>query len=88
MKQVLTDLKNTCEDVDKMIFFNLCDGTEEGEGGNGYPGLSVIKLLQDLGLNYTGSDEAFYECSCSKVLLKKAMLAKNVATSPYVEIRS
>ena len=76
-----------CSDVKRMIFFNLCDGTEEGEGGNGYPGVSVIKVLQELGLNYTGSDEAFYECSCSKVLMKQVMEANGVSTSPYVEIR-
>jgi len=28
-----------------MIIFNLCDGTDEGDGGDGYPGVSLIILL-------------------------------------------
>ena len=86
MEQVLKDIKSNCDDLNETIFLNLCDGTEDGEGGDGYPGLSLVKLLKDLGLNYTGSDASFYECSTSKVLLKKAMLAQNVSTSAYVEI--
>lgn len=87
MEEVLKDIKSNCDSISETIFLNLCDGTDDGEGGDGYPGLSLVKLLKDLGLNYTGSDTAFYECSTSKVLLKKAMLAQNVSTSAYVEIR-
>jgi hypothetical protein len=32
-----------------MIIFNLCDGTDEGDGGDGYPGVSLIILLKKLG---------------------------------------
>lgn len=69
-----------------MIFFNLCEGTDDGEGGDGYPGISLVRLLQEMGLNYTGSNEYFYNCSTSKVLIKEALLANWVATTAYVEI--
>lgn len=33
-----------------MVFLNLCDGTDEGEGGDGYPGVSLVCLLKRLEL--------------------------------------
>ena len=35
------------------LVFNICDGDEV----NGTPGVSVVKLLEEKGLVYTGSDE-------------------------------
>src|SRR5436190_14362930 len=37
------------------VVFNLCDGDEV----NGTPGISVVKLLEEKGLLYTGSNEFF-----------------------------
>jgi D-alanine-D-alanine ligase len=50
------------------VVFNLCDGDEI----NGTPGISVVKLLEEKGLIYTGSDENFYRITTSKIPMKKA----------------
>jgi D-alanine-D-alanine ligase len=50
------------------VVFNLCDGDEI----NGTPGISVVKLLEEKGLIYTGSDEYFYRITTSKIPMKKA----------------
>ena len=68
------------------VFLNLCDGTDDGEGGDGLPGLSCVNLLQKLGVRFTGSHARFYQCSCSKTDMKKEMLERGVSTSFYIEI--
>ncbi|MEP6647567.1 MAG: hypothetical protein ABJC12_10810 [Saprospiraceae bacterium] len=50
------------------VIFNLCDGDEI----NGTPGISVIRLLEEKGLIYTGADENFYEITTSKIPMKEA----------------
>ncbi len=50
------------------VVFNLCDGDEI----NGTPGISVIKLLEEKGLIYTGADEYFYNITTSKIPMKRA----------------
>lgn len=50
------------------VVFNICDGDEI----NGTPGVSVVKLLHQSGLVYTGSDEHFYNITTSKIPMKKA----------------
>jgi D-alanine-D-alanine ligase len=50
------------------LFLNLCDGDEL----NKTPGISVIKYLNELELNYTGSDEYFYDITTSKQKMKHA----------------
>nr|KAJ3418298.1 hypothetical protein HK105_000083 [Polyrhizophydium stewartii] len=62
---------------------NLCDGTEL----DGYPGVSVVNSLQKCRIPYSGSDAEFYEGTTSKPVLKRKLIANNVATSPFVEIR-
>jgi D-alanine-D-alanine ligase len=61
------------------IMFNLCDGDEI----NGSPGLSVIHLLNELGLDYTGSDVHFFDITTSKIVMKRAFERANVPTSPW-----
>ena len=50
------------------LVLNLCDGDEV----NGTPGISIVKLLEEKGLIYTGADEFFYNITTSKVPMKKA----------------
>ena len=50
------------------LVLNLCDGDEV----NGAPGISVIKLLEEKGLIYTGADEYFYHITTSKITMKRA----------------
>lgn len=64
------------------IVFNLCDGDEV----NGTPGISVVKLLQEKGLVYTGADDYFYNITTSKILMKTAFDAANVATPKWKAI--
>lgn len=61
------------------IIFNFCDGDDV----NGYPGLSVLKALEDAGIPFTGAGSDFYEISTSKVVMKDAMLAAGVSTAPF-----
>ncbi len=66
------------------IVFNLCDGDEV----NGTPGISVIKYLEERQLLYTGSDEYFYDITTSKLPMKKAFDAANVATPAWTAINT
>ncbi len=45
------------------VVLNLCDGDEV----NGTPGISVVKLLTDKELVYTGADEYFYNITTSMI---------------------
>ncbi|KAI8925805.1 hypothetical protein BC831DRAFT_498171 [Entophlyctis helioformis] len=67
----------------KMVVVNLCDGTET----DGYPGVSVVDGLHAACIPYTGADRDFYVGTTSKPVLKQKLIAANVATSPFVEIR-
>jgi D-alanine-D-alanine ligase len=64
------------------IVFNICDGDEV----NGTPGISVVKLLHQSGLVYTGSDEFFYDITTSKVPMKDAFDLACVPTAPWEQI--
>jgi len=76
-------IENIYNDKDYFpIVLNLCDGDEI----NGTPGLSVLKLLQQKGMVYTGADEYFYHITTSKVPMKKAFDAADVATPVWLAI--
>ncbi|HEX5112546.1 MAG TPA: hypothetical protein VFV79_06855 [Saprospiraceae bacterium] len=64
------------------VIFNLCDGDEI----NGTPGVSVIQLLEEKGLIYTGSDEDFYKITTSKIPMKKAFDQLGVPTAAWKAI--
>lgn len=64
------------------IVFNLCDGDEI----NGTPGISVVKLLQQSGLVYTGADDFFYDITTSKIPMKIAFDKAAVPTAPWEAI--
>jgi D-alanine-D-alanine ligase len=66
------------------LVFNLCDGDEI----NGAPGISVVKLLEEKGLVYTGSDEYFYRVTTSKIPMKTAFDAAGVANAAWTTILS
>jgi len=61
------------------VVFNICDGDEI----NGAPGVSVVKLLQEKGLIYTGSDEYFYNITTSKIPMKRAFDEATVPTAAW-----
>ncbi|HET9055606.1 MAG TPA: hypothetical protein VFN30_02045 [Chitinophagaceae bacterium] len=64
------------------LVFNLCDGDEV----NGAPGISIIKLLEEKDILYTGSDEYFYEITTSKILMKQAFDKASVPTPAWQAI--
>jgi D-alanine-D-alanine ligase len=66
------------------VVLNLCDGDEV----NGTPGVSVVRLLEESGLVYTGSDEYFYRITTSKLPMKEAFDNAGVPTAPWVTITS
>jgi len=66
------------------VVFNLCDGDEV----NGTPGISVVKLLEEKGLLYTGSDEYFYHITTSKIPMKEAFDQAKVPSAPWIAIHN
>jgi D-alanine-D-alanine ligase len=64
------------------VVFNLCDGDEI----NGTPGISVIRLLEEKGLIYTGSDEYFYHITTSKIPMKRAFDRAKVLSARWKAI--
>ena len=66
------------------VVLNLCDGDEI----NGTPGISVVKLLEEKELVYTGSDEYFYRITTSKIPMKKAFDSALVPNAPWEAIVS
>ncbi|CAN5893292.1 hypothetical protein BH11BAC4_BH11BAC4_05100 [soil metagenome] len=48
------------------VVLNLCDGDEV----NGTPGVSVVKLLEEKDIIYTGADEYYYNITTSKIPMK------------------
>jgi D-alanine-D-alanine ligase len=61
------------------IVFNFCDGDDV----NGYPGVSLLRALEESGIPFTGADSGFYETSTSKVKIKEALIAAGVPTAPF-----
>lgn len=66
------------------VVLNLCDGDEV----NGTPGISVVKLLAEKDLVYTGADEYFYHITTSKIPMKNCFDAARVSTADWMEITS
>ena len=66
------------------IIFNICDGDEI----NGAPGISVVELLQEMGLIYSGADSFFYNITTSKISMKKAFDKAGIPTPEWEAIDS
>ena len=64
------------------VVFNLCDGDEI----NGTPGISVVGLLEEKGLIYTGADEYFYNITTSKIPMKQAFAKARVPSAKWKAI--
>jgi D-alanine-D-alanine ligase len=65
------------------VVLNICDGDEV----NGTPGISVVKLLEEKELVYTGSDEYFYNITTSKIPMKEAFDAHGVPNAKWEAIK-
>ncbi len=65
------------------VVLNLCDGDEV----NGTPGVSVLKLLEEKDIIYTGADEYFYNITTSKIPMKTAFDNAGVANAAWESIQ-
>jgi D-alanine-D-alanine ligase len=82
-KKVIDRIAKKNEKDDKIhLVFNLCDGDEV----NGTPGISVVRLLEEKGLLYTGADEYFYDITTSKIPMKRAFDNADVPTAAWEAI--
>jgi D-alanine-D-alanine ligase len=61
------------------VVLNYCDGTEI----DGYPGVSVVKILESKGIIFTGANAQFFNLCDSKILMKRAFVEHDVATASY-----
>jgi D-alanine-D-alanine ligase len=66
------------------VILNLCDGDEI----NGTPGISVVNLLHEKRMLYTGADAFFYHVTTSKITMKQAFEEAGIATAPWAAIHS
>jgi D-alanine-D-alanine ligase len=66
------------------IVLNICDGDEV----NGTPGISVVKLLEERKLVYTGAEEFFYHITTSKIGMKRRFDKAKVLTPAWEAIKS
>jgi D-alanine-D-alanine ligase len=66
------------------VVFNICDGDEI----NGTPGISVVRLLEERGLIYTGADEYFYNITTSKIPMKRAFDKARVPSAKWKAIHN
>lgn len=83
-KIIETICKKNEKDNKIHLIFNLCDGDEI----NGTPGISVVRLLEEKGLIYTGSDEYFYDITTSKIPMKQAFDEAGIPTANWKAITS
>ena len=64
------------------LVLNLCDGAET----DGRPGISVIELLQDEDIPFTGADAYFYAVTTSKITMKEHFVQAGVPTPKFAVI--
>src|SRR6185369_2613914 len=81
---IKTITKENERDTRTHVVFNICDGDEV----NGAPGISVVRMLEEKGLLYTGSDEFFYDITTSKIPMKQAFDKACIPTADWAEIRT
>ena len=65
-RQVIENIEAEKQGNNIPVVLNLCDGDEV----NGTPGISVVKLLEEKDIIYTGADEYFYNVTTSKIPMK------------------
>lgn len=76
----LQDYKKVIDSIPRdTIVMQLCDGTEI----DGYPGLSVVKYLEETGMKFTGACSDFFEATTSKRTMKRLFVDNKVNTAPY-----
>lgn len=70
------------EERTRSIVINTCDGTD----ADGYPGPSVVRMLNRMKIPYTGGNEDFFLNTTSKLTIKKLFAHHNVPSADYVDL--
>jgi len=82
LDRAIEDTRNH-SDPAGLVVFNLCDGDEI----HGYPGLSVVRKLEEARVPFSGASAHFYEATTSKLRMKDRFAKHGVPTPPYVTIQ-
>lgn len=64
------------------IIFNLLDGHES----DGWPGVSMMRAIEEAGIPFTGASSWFYDMDTIKHKMKKALVDTKAATPGYVDL--
>ena len=83
-RQVIENIEAEKQGNNIPVVLNLCDGDEI----NGTPGVSVVKLLEEKDIVYTGADEYFYNITTSKIPMKIAFDNAGVSNAAWKAIRN
>lgn len=83
-RQVIENIEAEKQGNNVPVVLNLCDGDEV----NGTPGLSVVKLLEEKDIIYTGADPYFYDITTSKVPMKIAFDKAGVRNAAWKSMLS
>jgi D-alanine-D-alanine ligase len=81
-QQVIENIEAEKQGDNIPVVLNLCDGDEV----NGTPGISVVKLLEEKDIIYSGADEYFYDITTSKIPMKIAFDKAGVANAAWKSI--
>lgn len=79
MPAVVEEVVNSSRDYIPVVL-NYCDGFDEVDG---HPGLSVIKLLEEKGIIFTGADSNFEYQTISKIRMKHTFVEAGIETAHY-----
>lgn len=66
-----------------VVVLNFIDGMEEGDG---WPGLSVLKCMEECGLAFTGGDSVFFGLDSSKNVMKEHLVKCDAPTPRFCDL--
>ncbi|XP_055355477.1 D-alanine--D-alanine ligase A-like [Paramacrobiotus metropolitanus] len=82
-RSVLDNLQRAADQQNhQLLLVNLIDGVET----DGYPGVSVVREIEERRIPFTGSDSRFYHDTTSKPHQKAILQKHGVNTAAFVEI--
>ncbi|KAG0272615.1 hypothetical protein BGZ95_011612, partial [Linnemannia exigua] len=77
-------IQDTTQVLIKPVVMNFIDGMET----DGWPGITIIKLLESRHLAFTGADSTLYYLDSDKALIKRHLVDTNTPTPGYYDIYS
>lgn len=77
----LTNYKDKINALSKnKIIWNLCDGIES----DGYLGISLVKYMETMNIQFIGENSKSYENTSSKKIIKEILIENNIQTPEYI----